>query len=86
MQSIEAKLNEALVSIKEKDALILSLKQVIHKKSLIIATMERNWMLKEARVSPESAKRLHAAFANSTNNSGLREAINVELRAQERTQ
>jgi len=78
MQSLETQLNQALEGIKQRDELIASLKSTIHRKQLIIASIQRDWQMKEAKLSGDSIKRLHEAFATSTNNAGLKEAINVE--------
>jgi len=78
MKSVESQLNEALELVKEKDDLIRTLKRVIHQKQLTIATIQRDWQLKEGGLSPEAIKRLHQAFTASTDNAGLKQAINVE--------
>ncbi|MFY9909129.1 MAG: hypothetical protein WCF22_00555 [Candidatus Sulfotelmatobacter sp.] len=78
MQSLELRLNEALAGIEERNKLITTLKRLLHKKTLAYAELQRDWQLKSAGLSPDSIARLHQAFATSTNNAGLKEAINVE--------
>jgi hypothetical protein len=78
MQSIEVRLNEALDAVKQRDELIRSLKRVIHRKSLIISSHERDAKCKQAGLPMSAIKRLHEAFAQSVDNAGLREAIKVE--------
>jgi len=78
MQSLETQLNAALAGIKERDELIASLKRVIHTKQLTITSIQRDVQMKEAGLSADSMKRLHQAFATSTDNAGLRQAIKIE--------
>lgn len=78
MKNIETQLHEAHELLKAKDAEIVTLKRVIHQKQIAHANVQRDWQLKEAGLLPDSITRLHAAFATSTDNAGLKEAINVE--------
>lgn len=78
MKSIETQLHEANEQIKSQIELIVSLKRVIHQKQIKITNIERDWKLKDAGLPAESIARIHQAFAGSTNNNGLKEAINVE--------
>ena len=80
MKSIEAQLNEALDLLKCRDAEIVTLKKVIHEKQIIIAKTERDGKLKESGLPAGAVARLHAAFAQSTDNAGLKQAINCERR------
>ena len=80
MKSVEVQLNEAYRSLNEALDVIASLKTVIHQKQITIAALQRDGRLKEARLHPASVVRLHEAFAISTDNAGLKEAINVEKR------
>ena len=78
MKSVEAQLHEAFERIGQLTGENIELKKVIHEKQITIAKIERDGVLKVANLSPDSADRLHKAFATSTNNAGLKEAINVE--------
>lgn len=80
MKSVEAQLNEALELLKAKDAEIISLKQAVRTKQLTIASVQRDWKLEKAGLPEPCVLRLRVAFANSTDNAGLKEAINVEKR------
>lgn len=80
MKSIEAQLNEALEQIKRQDAEIASLKKAVHGRQITIARNYREALLKEVNLSQDSIKRLMGAFATSTDNAGLKQAINVEQR------
>lgn len=78
MDSIETKLNKALEAVRIQGEMIRTLKRVVHQKSIIIANIQRDVKLKEAGLSPSSIKRLHEAFAQSTDNAGLKTAIKLE--------
>jgi len=78
MKSVEAQLHEAFERIGQLTGENIELKKVIHEKQITIAKIERDGVLKVANLSPDSVDRLHKAFATSTNNAGLKEAINVE--------
>lgn len=78
MESIETKFHKAMDVVRIQREMIIKLKRAIHRKSITIASIQRDAHLKEAKLSPASIKRLHEAFAQSTDNSGLKEAINVE--------
>lgn len=78
MRSLEVQMNQAIDQLKEKDKLIISLKKVIHQKQITIATIQRDWLLKEAKLPADAVERLHGAFATSTDNAGLKQAINTE--------
>jgi hypothetical protein len=80
MKSIEVQLNDALALLKGKDAEIAKLKTVIHTQQITLARLERDGVLLASGLSEDSIARLNAAFATSTNNSGLKQAIHVESR------
>ena len=80
MTSVETKLNEALALLAARDAEIATLKKVIHEKQITIAKNERDGVLLASNLTPEAITRLHAAFAKSTDNAGLKQAINCERR------
>ena len=80
MKSIETQLHEALEQIKVKDDAIASLKFAVHQHRLTIGKLEREARLKEAGLPEPSIKRIREAFATSTDNAGLKEAISVERR------
>jgi hypothetical protein len=66
--------------LKEATTQIASLKTTVHTLRIENAKLLRESQMKEAGLSPEAIKRLHEAFANSTDNAGLKQAINVEKR------
>jgi hypothetical protein len=78
MKSIEVQLNEALELVKAKDAEIATLKESVNKQQKATAKAERATQLKESKLPEPCIVRIDAAFANSTDNAGLKEAINVE--------
>lgn len=78
MKSIEVQLNEALDVIKAKDAEIVTLKEAVNKQQIATAKAERDGQLKESKLPVPCVNRLSEAFAKSTDNAGLKEAINVE--------
>lgn len=80
MKSLETQLHEALEQIKVKDAQILSLKQAVHERQVAYTKVIRDGMLASSGLPDDARKRIAAAFANSTNNDGVRQAINVEKR------
>ncbi len=52
----------------------------VYEQRVTIAKLERDAVLKEAKLSTNSIMRLHEAFKGSTDNAGLRQAIHVEQR------
>lgn len=78
--SIEAKLNQALETINFYERLIVSLRTAVTEAHIKTATAERRHILYLSGLSQASVDRLHVAFANSTDNAGLKEAINCEKR------
>jgi hypothetical protein len=73
MVSVEVRLNEALAEI-------ASLKTTVQTLRIENARITRDGLLKEAHLPSNTINRLHEAFATSTDNAGLRQAINVEKR------
>jgi hypothetical protein len=80
MKPIEVLLNEALDTIKAKEAENVSLKATIHQLRITAAKRERDEALKAANLPKPCVFRLNEAFAKSTDNAGLKEAINCEKR------
>ena len=78
MMSVESRLNEALETIKQHENLIISLKAACHAAQVKVATIDRKYILMGWGLSEVSVARLNEAFKNSTDNAGLKEAINVE--------
>lgn len=78
MKSLEVQLNEAFYRIGELTGETIELKKVIHQKQITIAFLQRDWLLKEAKLPADSITRIHQAFEKATNNDGLKQAINVE--------
>lgn len=78
MKSIEVQLNEALEANKVQAAEIVSLKEAVTNSKKAIAKAERDSQLKESKLPVPCVTRLSEAFVNSTDNAGLKEAINVE--------
>jgi len=67
VKSLEIKLNEAL-------------EQLVTEQRTRAARAEREMRFRGAGLSQSARNRLHLAFTLSTDNAGLKEAINVELR------
>lgn len=80
MTSIEAQLNEALAGIARLEQENAGLKVTIHELQIAKAASERADMLRDSMLPGVSVARLNNAFANSTDNAGLKQAINAELR------
>ena len=80
MKSIEVQLHEANETIRQQNVLIADLKGAVTLNRRRAARAEREMQLREANLSQPSRDRLHAAFENSLDNAGLRQAINVELK------
>jgi hypothetical protein len=80
MKTIEVQLKEALATIEGQNNEIATLKGVIHQNTLTAARVQRDRLLKEAKLSIKSIEQLHEAFAQSTDNAGLKQAINVVRR------
>ena len=80
MKSIEVQLNEALDNNRFLERQIVSLRHALTQARLEAAAIKRKHILKEAMLEAESITRLERAFTNSTDNAGLKEAINAERR------
>lgn len=77
MLSVEAKLNEALAQVAE-------LQTALSNSRIDAAYFERELRMTNAGLRHEAKIRLHKAFERSTDNAGLREAINTEKRRYQR--
>jgi hypothetical protein len=80
MQSVEVQLNEALDLVKMLTKENADLKVAVTEQRYRAARAEREIRFRGAGLPQPARERLHAAFAKSTDNAGLKEAINVELR------
>lgn len=78
MKSVEVQLNEALAKITTLETENTQLKEAVTAGKIGIAKAERTAQLTEAKLPEPCTKRLQEAFAKSTDNAGLKEAINVE--------
>jgi len=78
MKSVEAQLQEALEQIKGLTKENTELKEAVTKQRKETAKVERTSQLKESKLPEPCVKRLEEAFKESTDNAGLKEAINVE--------
>lgn len=78
MDSIEVKLNEALAKIKILETENTQLKEAVTTSKVATAKAERASQLKESKLPEPCVKRIDEAFGKSTDNAGLKEAINVE--------
>jgi hypothetical protein len=56
----------------------IQLKTTLAQARINCATRLRTYILRDSRLPEPCVKRLNAAFAKSTDNSGLKEAINAE--------
>lgn len=84
MKSLEFQLNQALDLVKQRDGEIVSLKAAVTEWRVKWAFEVRDRQLSTSRLPEPCVKRLHEAFAKSTDNAGLKQAINCELRNLER--
>lgn len=80
MKSIEVQLSDALEHNRLLIKINTHLKAAVTEQRIRTAKAERELRMHVAGVSLAARGRLHAAFAHSTDNAGLKEAINVELR------
>jgi hypothetical protein len=78
MKSIEVQLNEANARITALETENTQLKESVSTQRKATAKVERAWLLEKAGLPPVSVKRINEAFANSTDNAGLKQAINTE--------
>lgn len=78
MESIELKLNEALAKVKALEVENTQLKEAVSAGRIAIAAAERGTQLTASKLPEPCTKRINEAFAKSTDNAGLKEAINVE--------
>lgn len=78
MKSLEVQLNESIALVATRDAEIVSLKEAVTNHKKAAAKAERDSQLKESKLPEPCVKRIGEAFKESTDNAGLKEAINVE--------
>jgi hypothetical protein len=60
------------------------LKATIHELTIDRARIERHYKILESKLPEPCVKRLNEAFKTSTDNAGLKQAINCELRGLEK--
>ena len=80
MISIEAELNKVLAENQQIRQENTELKAAIHEMRIAKAATERADILRDAMLPVESIARLNDAFKTSTDNAGLKQAINAERR------
>lgn len=80
MMSLEAKYNQLLDENAALLRVISQLKTALHETQIKVAATERANILREAMLPIPSIDRLNRAFATSTDNAGLKQAINCEHR------
>lgn len=80
MLSIETRLNEALAMVATLQQENKQLKVTVTVQRIRAARAEREMIMRERGLSETQKQNLHQAFSNSTDNAGLREAINVTLK------
>lgn len=80
MTSIEAKYNQLVDENAALTRIITQLKAALHQSQIGHATIKRQQLLKESGLPEQSCERLNRAFALSTDNAGLKQAINTERR------
>lgn len=83
MTSIEAKFHEATETINFLQRLVTTLRSELHKARVERAACERKYILKECGLPEDAKQRLDDAFKTSTDNAGLKQAINCEKRGAE---
>ncbi len=80
MTLIETELNRLLAENRQLKQENAELKTAIHEMRIANAATERAFVLHDSMLSIESIARLNEAFKDSTDNSGLKQAINAERR------
>ena len=80
MISIERKLNEVIDENSALGRVTKALRDALAQERLDHAATKRGYMLRDSGLPAASVERLSAAFAKSTDNAGLKEAINCEKR------
>lgn len=78
MESLEIQLNKALEQVKTLTVENTSLKEAVSAGKVATAKAEREGQLKESKLPAPCVTRINEAFAKSTDNAGLKEAINAE--------
>ena len=80
MTSIEAELNRLLAVNEQLTQENAGLKAELHEMRITKAAIERADVLRDSMLPGTSVARLNEAFSSSTDNAGLKQAINAELR------
>jgi hypothetical protein len=80
MTSIEVTVNQLTEENAALTRIITQLKVALHQAQVAHATTKRQHILMGSGLSEQSCERLNRAFCNSTDNGGLKEAINCERR------
>ena len=80
MESIEVKYNSLLSENAALTRIVRQLKTALHQAQIDHAATKRQHILMGSGLSEQSRERLNAAFNQSTDNSGLKEAVKVEKR------
>lgn len=78
MKSIEAKFQEAASELEKARTKIKELETKLNEAAVATAKAQRDGQLKESGLPEPSVKRISEAFAKSTDNAGLKEAISTE--------
>lgn len=80
MTSLETKVNQLTTENAALTNIIRELKASLHQERIDHAATKRQHTLMGLGLSENSIARLNAAFAKSTDNAGLKQAINAERR------
>jgi hypothetical protein len=80
MTSLEVKVNQLVEENAALSRIVTQLKVALHQSQVDHATTKRQYILMGSGLSEQSCERLNRAFGNSTDNGGLKEAINCERR------
>ena len=80
MQSLESKYNQLTDENAALTRTVTALKAALHQSKVEHARTKRQFLLEKSGLHEVSIERLNRAFANSTDNGGLKEAINCERR------
>ena len=78
--SIETKYNQLTDENAALTRTIAALRAALHQSKVEHARTKRQYILEKSGLHEVSCERLNRAFANSTDNAGLKEAINCERR------
>lgn len=80
MKSIETKYNQLTDENAALTRTIAALKAALQQSKVAHAATKRQYILENSELHEVSIERLNRAFCNSTDNAGLKEAINCERR------